>query len=149
MPFLALRKSYPEIVPRSTKNGQSVLLNTTKSERQSDKPNAWVPTRINGLPLCVIGRDFRTVQDCGQAGKKKLEALEPGPRQCQAGRVGAGTKGTSQRSGGTSGTEQSEIPFIPAIRHLADCLFRRNGGLSFVENNASGPEGRIEPTGFV
>jgi hypothetical protein len=91
--FSAPRKSYPEIVPRSTKEQlfRSVEhdeIGTTK--RQTGTVDAdQVST---AFPLCVIGRDFRTVQDCGQAGKKKSEDLELGTRQGQAGRTGAERK---------------------------------------------------------
>ena len=46
---------------------------TGKTKRQTDRVGAdQVPT---DLPLCVISRDFRMVQDFGQAGKKKSEDL--------------------------------------------------------------------------
>ena len=49
VPFLALRKSCPKIVPRSTKNGNPVLLSMTKTEQQIDRPSVWERTRYQRL----------------------------------------------------------------------------------------------------
>ena len=74
MPVLALPKSYPEIVPRSTKNGNSVLLSMTKKEQQSEQPGLWEPTRYQKLFRYVpSGMIFARFKIRGKQVRKSLK----------------------------------------------------------------------------
>jgi hypothetical protein len=70
MLFSASRKSYPF----STKNGHSVLLNMTKSERQSNQPSVWEPTRYQRLFRFVSsGVIFARFKIAGKQVRKSLK----------------------------------------------------------------------------
>ena len=74
VPFLALRKSCPKIVPRSTKNGNPVLLSMTKTEQQIDRPSVWERTRYQRLFRYVpSGTIFARFKIRGKQVRKSLK----------------------------------------------------------------------------